>query len=88
MSVFKYALVFLFLFSTQLPASASGKKFYLLSRENGVQVSSNDGSSWRSLNDGLPEDRVPTRITPDRTGRLYLLTLQSGLFVPPAGETE
>jgi hypothetical protein len=88
MSVSRYALTFILLVFTQLPALGSETGLYLLSRERGVQVSSNNGTTWHSLNDGLPENCVPTRITPDRTGRLYLLTLQSGLFVLPFGGEE
>lgn len=68
-------------------SSASGLKVYIISSDNKISVSENNGKSWSSFNNGLPDNCIPLRIY--TSGRnLYLATFSSGLFRVKNGKWE
>ncbi|HPS56505.1 MAG TPA: putative glycoside hydrolase [Spirochaetota bacterium] len=59
--------------------SASGIKVYIITSDNKISVSENNGKSWEQCNRGLPANCIPLRMY--TAGRnLYLATFSSGLF--------
>ncbi len=60
-------------------SSSTNYKVYIATTENGILISENEGSSWRSFNNGLPERFIPIRIYRFYEDT-YLTTFSSGLF--------
>ena len=59
--------------------SSTNYRVYIATTEKGIQISDNDGSSWSSYNDGLP-DRILPIIIYKNGEDVYLTTFSSGLF--------
>ena len=58
---------------------ASGIKVYIITSDNAISVSENNGKSWSLCNRGLPGDCIPIRIYTAGIN-MYLATFSSGLF--------
>ena len=73
------ALFLLTLFPGNYLSSRSGIKILIITADNKISISENNGKSWSLFNRGLPENAVPLRIY--TAGRdMYLATFSSGLF--------
>jgi len=59
--------------------SSTNYRVYIATTEKGIQISDNDGSSWSSYNDGLPDRILPIKIYKNGED-VYLTTFSSGLF--------
>jgi hypothetical protein len=76
--VYVIGLIFITLFFTTF-AFSSNYTIYVATSENGLLISDNDGKSWSSFNNGLPEIFTPIRFYKVKDD-LYLTTFESGLF--------
>jgi len=59
--------------------SSRGHRAYLLNSSQGVLFSDNGGSSWKTVNKGLPAGTVPLRLH-TAGGHRYLVTMGQGIF--------
>ncbi len=80
MIVFRSAVLLFFFIFLHFSFLFAGSQAVLLTRKQGVLISSNDGKSWRDFTQGLPDDVIPTGLKIDRRKTLYLSTLDSGLY--------
>jgi hypothetical protein len=68
-------------------SSSSDIKLYLATKDNGILVSENSGSSWSSFNKGLPDKIKPLNLY--KAGNyLYITTYNSGIFRSPVNSSE
>ena len=79
----KFLILLLGLFFISSPlcylSSASGIKVYILTSDNKISLSENNGKTWSLCTRGLPENCIPLRIY--TAGKnIYLATFSSGLF--------
>ena len=76
--VYIISIIFITLLFFSAFAFASNYTIYIAA-ENNILISDNDGRSWSSFNNGLPEKFTPIRFYKVKD-ELYLTTFESGLF--------
>lgn len=75
----KILFITIYILITVNSTSSSHYKIYIATEKNGILVSDNEGRSWDSLNNGLPENFIPIKIY--QSGKdIFLTTFSSGLF--------
>lgn len=80
MNLQRIPIILFFLACFQTLLYPSDYKIILLTSDDGLLVSEDNGHSWDSFNQGLPSGIVPLKIQEDISGNYYLLTHNSGIY--------